>query len=63
MDRGNDGYLMSLQFLDLLMTFLAEPDLLTTYDKEAKGIPLGRLAEVHLRNNHAQYIFTWLVNI
>lgn len=28
-------------------------------DYEAKGIPLGRPAEVNLRNNHAQYIFTW----
>ncbi|QDS68071.1 hypothetical protein FKW77_009894 [Venturia effusa] len=27
--------------------------------REAKGIPIGRSPEVHLRNNHAQYIFTW----
>ncbi len=26
---------------------------------EARGIPFGRAAEVNLRNNHAQYIFTW----
>lgn len=26
---------------------------------EAKGVPIGRPAEVNLRNNHAQYIFTW----
>jgi surfeit locus 1 family protein len=26
---------------------------------EAKGIPIGKPAEVNLRNNHAQYIFTW----
>ncbi|OAA38664.1 Surfeit locus 1 [Beauveria brongniartii RCEF 3172] len=26
---------------------------------EARGIPFGRPAEVNLRNNHAQYIFTW----
>lgn len=25
----------------------------------SKGIPIGRPAEVNLRNNHAQYIFTW----
>ncbi|OOQ90705.1 Cytochrome oxidase assembly protein shy1 [Penicillium brasilianum] len=35
------------------------PDLLETYDRIAKGRPLGRAAEVNLRNNHAQYIFTW----
>ena len=29
------------------------------YDREDKGIPIGRAAEVNLRNNHAQYIFTW----
>lgn len=26
---------------------------------EAKGVPIGKPAEVSLRNNHAQYIFTW----
>ena len=40
---------------------LTEPDLLTAYDREAKGIPIGRAAEVNLRNNHTQYIFTWYV--
>jgi len=35
------------------------PDLLKSYDREARGIPIGRPAEVNLRNNHAQYIFTW----
>ncbi|KAI1619468.1 SURF1 family-domain-containing protein [Exophiala viscosa] len=35
------------------------PDLLVSYDREAKGIPIGRAAEVNLRNNHVQYIFTW----
>lgn len=30
-------------------------------DYEARGIPFGRAAEVNLRNNHAQYIFTWYV--
>ncbi|KAF1819154.1 SURF1-domain-containing protein, partial [Dissoconium aciculare CBS 342.82] len=34
-------------------------DLLLAYDREAKGVPLGRAAEVNLRNNHTQYIFTW----
>lgn len=37
------------------------PSLLESYDREAKGRPLGRAAEVNLRNNHAQYIFTWYV--
>ncbi|KAI9733374.1 MAG: surf-like protein [Cirrosporium novae-zelandiae] len=36
-----------------------EPDLLRSMDYEAKGIPIGRPAEVNLKNNHAQYIFTW----
>ncbi|OGE54478.1 hypothetical protein PENARI_c006G03974 [Penicillium arizonense] len=35
------------------------PDLVESYDREAKGIPIGRAAEVNLRNNHSQYIFTW----
>lgn len=30
---------------------------------EARGIPFGRAAEVNLRNNHAQYIFTWYVSL
>lgn len=38
---------------------IAEPDLLKAYDREAKGIPIGRPAELNLRNNHTQYIFTW----
>jgi surfeit locus 1 family protein len=37
------------------------PDLVESYDREAKGIPIGRAAEVNLRNNHSQYIFTWYV--
>ena len=36
-----------------------EPDLVKAYDREAVGIPIGRPAEVNLRNNHTQYIFTW----
>jgi surfeit locus 1 family protein len=39
----------------------AEPNLLQALEYEAKGIPIGRPAEVNLRNNHAQYIFTWSV--
>ena len=36
-----------------------QADLLTAWDREAKGVPIGRAAEVNLRNNHTQYIFTW----
>ncbi|KAK3363591.1 SURF1 family-domain-containing protein [Lasiosphaeria hispida] len=36
-----------------------EPDLMQVLDFEHRGIPIGRPAEVNLRNNHAQYIFTW----
>lgn len=36
-----------------------EPDLLRSYDRESRGVPIGRPAEVNLRNNHTQYIFTW----
>ncbi|KAK7914604.1 hypothetical protein PG985_012307 [Apiospora marii] len=36
-----------------------EPGLLEVMDMENRGVPIGRAAEVNLRNNHAQYIFTW----
>ncbi|KAL2816902.1 SURF1 family-domain-containing protein [Aspergillus granulosus] len=35
------------------------PDFLESMTREAKGIPIGRAAEVNLKNNHSQYIFTW----
>lgn len=38
-----------------------KPNLLVSYDRESKGIPIGRAAEVNLRNNHLQYIVTWYV--
>lgn len=38
---------------------VVEPDLFQAMEFENKGIPIGRAAEVNLRNNHAQYIFTW----
>lgn len=38
------------------------PNLLVSYDREAKGIPIGRTPEVNLRNNHLQYIVTWYVS-
>jgi cytochrome oxidase assembly protein ShyY1 len=40
---------------------VTDPDLLMAWDREARGIPIGRPAEVNLRNNHTQYIFTWYV--
>ncbi|KXJ93708.1 SURF1 family-domain-containing protein [Microdochium bolleyi] len=36
-----------------------EPGLMQVLDYQNKGIPIGRAPEVNLRNNHAQYIFTW----
>ncbi|KAB8356579.1 hypothetical protein FH972_024159 [Carpinus fangiana] len=36
-----------------------QPDLIVSMNREAAGIPIGRAAEVNLRNNHTQYIFTW----
>lgn len=43
----------------LILTFLAEHEFFRIVDLKSKGIPIGRAAEVNLRNNHAQYIFTW----
>jgi surfeit locus 1 family protein len=36
-----------------------DPTFEQVFDYTARGIPLGRPAEVNIRNNHAQYIFTW----
>ncbi|KAF3353124.1 Integral membrane protein sed5 [Verticillium dahliae VDG1] len=36
-----------------------EPEYLRFIELQTQGIPIGRAAEVNLRNNHAQYIFTW----
>ena len=36
-----------------------QPNLMVSWDREEKGIPIGRTSEVNLRNNHLQYIFTW----
>lgn len=51
---GNDICIMEIDILEV-------PDLLTAYDREARGIPIGRAPEVNLMNNHTQYIFTWSV--
>lgn len=42
-----------------IILILSAPDLVEAYNREANGIPIGRPAEVNLRNNHSQYIFTW----
>jgi surfeit locus 1 family protein len=47
----------------VILTSGVEPDLLKAWDREARGIPIGRPAEVNLRNNHTQYIFTWYVSM
>ena len=31
------------------------------YYRQSRGIPISRAPEVHLTNNHLQYIFTWCV--
>ena len=36
-----------------------QANLLTSWDRGEKGIPIGRAPEVNLRNTHLQYIFTW----
>jgi surfeit locus 1 family protein len=38
-------------------------ELMEAYRREERGIPIGRAPEVNLRNNHAQYIFTWYVDM
>jgi len=38
---------------------LLDPDFFTLNAYQEKGVPIGRPAEVNLRNNHAQYIITW----
>ncbi|PKS09367.1 hypothetical protein jhhlp_003981 [Lomentospora prolificans] len=35
------------------------PEYLQMADYESRGVPIGRPPVVGLRNNHAQYIFTW----
>ncbi|KAH8149218.1 uncharacterized protein LAJ45_06757 [Morchella importuna] len=36
-----------------------DPDYIAAMDHAVKGIPIARAAEVNIRNNHMQYIFTW----
>lgn len=53
------GKLCINELFKSVVLILSAPDLVEAYDREAKGIPIGRPAEVNLRNNHSQYIFTW----
>lgn len=38
-----------------------EPDYVEVQERMRMGVPVGRVAEVDLRNNHLQYIVTWYV--
>lgn len=42
-----------------LLTICIVPDLIESLNRTANGVPIGRPAQVNLRNNHLQYIFTW----
>lgn len=47
-----------LIYVRLVLIYIV-PDMLEAYDREAKGVPIGRPPAVNLRNNHGQYIITW----
>lgn len=53
--------LWSYIYIDLALTIISHkvPDMIEAYDRESKGIPIGRAPAVNLRNNHGQYIMTW----
>jgi cytochrome oxidase assembly protein ShyY1 len=54
-----DNFFRFIHIREQLLIPSIEPDLIVSWDREAKGVPIGRAAEVNLRNNHTQYIFTW----
>ncbi|KAJ3466918.1 hypothetical protein MRS44_004482 [Fusarium solani] len=58
MGMHNLRFILAISSSSSLLT-TAEPEFMQMVDYEARGIPYGRAAEVNLRNNHAQYIFTW----
>jgi surfeit locus 1 family protein len=60
MGMHNLRFILAISSSSSLLT-TAEPEFMQMVDYEARGIPYGRAAEVNLRNNHAQYIFTWYV--
>lgn len=43
----------------LLTSLVTDPNYMQVMEYQATGVPLSKPAEVNLRNNHAQYIFTW----
>lgn len=43
----------------MLICPVLDPDYFQFLEYQERGIPIGRPAEVNLRNTHAQYIFTW----
>lgn len=43
----------------LMFSFVTDPNYMQVMEYQATGVPLSKPAEVNLRNNHAQYIFTW----
>jgi surfeit locus 1 family protein len=55
---GELSYMRESIRWEYLIRFIV-PDMLVSYEREPKGIPIGRVAAVNLRNNHTQYIFTW----
>lgn len=57
---GHDS-ILKIQAIELIECYTTVPDLVEAYDRQEKGIPIGRPPKVNLRNNHLQYIFTWYV--
>lgn len=60
--EATEGMLLVLTSSETLL-IVTEPEFMQMVDYERRGIPFGRIAEVNLRNNHAQYIFTWYAKL
>lgn len=45
--------------VDMADLCLTVPTMLEAYNRQRLGIPIGKLAELNIHNNHVQYIFTW----
>ncbi|KAL2112804.1 hypothetical protein VUR80DRAFT_6375 [Thermomyces stellatus] len=43
----------------ILIEATLEPEYLQMVHLQSRGVPIGKAPTVNLRNNHAQYIFTW----
>lgn len=54
-------YVILDHFDEILLMFSCaiDPNYMQVMEYQATGVPLSKPAEVNLRNNHAQYIFTW----